>query len=150
MIHHPGSLAAVRAGLGDDLGVVAMPSVDPSKPSTLGSMSGNVIFAGSKQKDLAWQWASWLDSHDPMLKMSTSPQGQLPVLSSVVSDAAFSADPDLQIALDAQKYAKTWPLLPGTSVVVNKDWVPTMQSAFEGQVSSKESLTELATVLEGK
>lgn len=150
MIHHPGSLAAVREALGDDVGVVPMPSADPEEPATLGSMSGNVIFAGSEKQDLAWEWISWLDTEKPHLKMSTSPQGQLPVLKSVAADAKYTDDEALQIAVDAQSYAKTWPLLPGTSAVVNKDWVPTLQSAFEGSTTSQEALEQLAAVLEDK
>jgi multiple sugar transport system substrate-binding protein len=150
MIHHAGSLAAVREGLGDDVGVIPMPSVDPANPVTLGSMSGNVVFAASEKQDLAWEWISWLATHDPMLTMSTSAQGQLPVLTSVAADPAFADDEGLQVALTAQETAKTWPLLPGTSTVVNKDWVPTLQSAFEGKMTSEQALQELATVLEGQ
>ncbi len=150
MIHHAGSLAAVREGLGDDVGVIPMPSVDPAKPTTLGSMSGNVVFGTSGKQDLAWEWVSWLVSHDPMLTMSTSPQGQLPVLMSVAEGSPFSDDEGLRVALDAQATAHTWPLLPGTSTVVNKDWVPTLQSAFEGKVTSEQALEELASVLAGK
>ena len=147
MIHHPGSLAAVREALGDDVGVIPMPTAEIDKPATLGSMSGNVIFAGSDKQDLAWDWISWLDEHDAMLTMSTSPQGQLPVLKSVATDPAFADDAALQIAIDGESYAQTWPLLPGTSTVVNKDWVPTLQAAFEGSLTSQEALEQLSAVL---
>ena len=110
-------------------------------------MSGNVIFAGSKKQDLAWDWISWLDEHDAMLTMSTSPQGQLPVLKSVATDPAFANDVALQVAIDGEGYAQTWPLLPGTSTVVNKDWVPTLQAAFEGSLTSQEALKQLAAVM---
>jgi multiple sugar transport system substrate-binding protein len=148
MIHHPGSLSAVREALGDDVGVIPMPTANVDEPATLGSMSGNVIFADSDQQDLAWEWISWLDEHDAMLTMSTSPQGQLPVLKSVATDPAFTDDAGLQVAIDGESYAKTWPLLPGTSTVVNKDWVPTLQAAFEGSLTSQEALQQLAAVLE--
>jgi multiple sugar transport system substrate-binding protein len=150
MLHHTGSLGILRPKLGDDLGVVAMPSVDPSSPATLGSMSGNVILSGSKKQDQAWEWISWLDSKAPMLTMSTSKQGQLPVLQSVSSDSHFTTDPGYRIALDAEKYAKTWPAVPGTGTVANKDWGPTIQSAFAGSKSSKSMLDTLAADLAKK
>jgi multiple sugar transport system substrate-binding protein len=144
MIHHTGSLGALRPQLGADLGVVAMPSVDPSNPSTLGTMSGNVIMASSKKQDQAWEWISWLDSQAPMLTMSTSKQGQLPVLQSVASNAAFTKDEAYKIALDAEKYAQTWPSVPGTATVSNKDWGPNIQAAFLGSKSSSAMLDALA------
>lgn len=150
MIHHPGSLKAVRTALGKDVAVIPMPGNTSAGQATLGSMSGNVIFSGSKNQDLAFKWISWLAGHDQMLKMSTSPQGQLPVLSSVAKEEPFVSDPALKIAIGAEKYAQSWPGLAGTSKVVNKEWQPTIQSAFEGQTSSKDALTTLAEVLAGK
>jgi multiple sugar transport system substrate-binding protein len=150
MIHHPGSLKAVRTALGTDVAVIPMPGKSGPGEATLGSMSGNVIFSGSKNKDLAFSWISWLAEHDQMLKMSTSPQGQLPVLTSVAKEEPFVSDPALKIAIDAETYAQSWPGVAGTSKVVNKEWQPTIQSAFEGQTSSKDALTALANVLAGK
>jgi multiple sugar transport system substrate-binding protein len=147
MIHHTGSLGILRPQLGDDLGVVAMPSTDPEKPSTLGTMSGNIILASSKKQDQAWEWISWLDSQAPMLTMSTSKQGQLPVLQSVADNAVFNKDEGYQIALAAEKYAQSWPALPGTATVANKDWGPAIQSAFSGATSSSAMLTTLAADL---
>ncbi|PVU81989.1 hypothetical protein DDP54_02020 [Cellulomonas sp. WB94] len=150
MIHHPGSLKAVREALGDDVAVIPMPGKTTAGEATLGSMSGNVVFSGSKNKDLAFDWISWLAEHDQMLKISTSPQGQLPVLSSVAKEEPFVSDPALKIAIGAEAYASSWPGVAGTSKVVNKEWQPTIQSAFEGQTSSKDALTVLADVLAGK
>lgn len=150
MIHHPGSLKAVRAALGKDVAVIPMPGTTSAGEATLGSMSGNVVFAGSKNKGLAFDWISWLDAPAQMLKISTSAQGQLPVLSSVVKKEPFVSDPALTIAVGAEAYAKSWPGVAGTSKLVNKEWQPTIQSAFEGQTSSKAALTTLAAVLAGK
>lgn len=149
MLHHAGSYNAVKEALGDDFGVVPMPNVDPSNPTTFGIMSGNVILSGSDKKDLAWSWISYLDTHDPMLKLSTSIQGQLPVLTSVIEEDVFQSNDALMIAINGQEYAKTWPLLPGASTVANKEWGPTLQSAFEGSISSEEALTVLGNTLAG-
>lgn len=147
LIHHTGSLKAMRAALGDDLGVVAMPSVDPAGPVTLGTMSGNVVLASSQKQQQAWEWISWLAGKDPMLAISTSPQGQLPVLQSVAADAAFTKDEGYKIALDAERYARTWPSVPGTALVANKDWSPNIQAAFAGSKSSADTLNALAADL---
>lgn len=148
MIHHPGSLKEMKDKFGDDLGVVPVPS-DDSPKATLGSMSGNVILAGSKQQEAAWKWISWLTTKDPMLTMSTSPQGQLPVLQSVIEDPAFSSDPDMKVALDAIPNALTWPALKGVATLAGKDWNPTIQQAFQGELTSQEALDKMANVLKG-
>ena len=150
MIHHAGSLKAVRAALGSDVAVIPMPGKTSAGQATLGSMSGNVVFTGSKNKGLAFDWISWLAEPAQMLKISTSAQGQLPVLTSVAKKEPFVTDPALKIAIGAEAYAQSWPGVAGTSKVVNKEWQPTIQSAFEGQVSSKAALTTLADVLAGK
>lgn len=147
MINHPASLKAVREGLGDDLGVIPMPSIDPARRATVGTMSGTVIFSSSEKKDLAWEWMTFLDTHDAMLKMSTSSEAQLPVLQSVIDDPAYANDEDKLIAVDAISYAKNWPLFPGTATLVNKDWVPIMQSAFEGQITSEDALRQIQDVM---
>lgn len=144
MIHHPGSLAGLRETLKDDLGVVPLPSADAAQPSTLGTMSGNVILDGSKKKDQAWKWISWLATKEQMLTMSKSKQGQLPVLTSAQADAKYTSDPALKVAITAQKTAVSWPALPGTAVVANKSWGPTIQAAFLGSTDSAAMLNTLS------
>jgi len=144
LIHHPGSLGTLRPALGEDLGVVPMPSADPSSTSTLGTMSGNIVLASSGKKEQAWQWISWLSTKEPMLTMSTSKQGQLPVLTSAAQDPAFTKDEAFKVAIAAQSTAKSWPALRGTATVANKSWGPAIQSAFLGKTSSAEMMQQLA------
>jgi multiple sugar transport system substrate-binding protein len=144
MIHHPGSLSGLRDAFKDDLGVVPLPSADAAQPSTLGTMSGNVILEASKKKVQAWKWISWLATKEPMLIMSKSKQGQLPVLSSAQADTKYTSDPALKVAIAAQKTAVSWPALPGTGVVANKSWGPTIQAAFLGSTDSATMLNALA------
>lgn len=106
MIHHVGSLAAVRKQFGQDVGVIPVPSQDPSKPSSLQTMSGNVVFSTSKKQELAWQWETWLLGDAQMLKMSTSPQGRLPVTTAVAANPAFTKDDGYQVALKAAQTAE--------------------------------------------
>lgn len=150
MIHHVGSLAGVRAQFGDNVGVIPVPSAQVGKPSTVQTDSGNAIMASSQKQALAWQWISWLDTTKPMIKMSTSPQGQLPVTQSAAADPFFKKDPAYQVAITAESTAQSWPSLPGTSTVVNVTWAPTIQSAFVGQISSDQALKTLAAALAKK
>lgn len=147
MIHHVGSLAAVRKQFGNGVGVIPVPAVNPAKPSSLQTMSGNVIFSSSKKQELAWQWETWLLGENPMLEMSTSPQGQLPVTTAVSENAAFTKDEGYKVAIAAEKTAQSWPQLPGTTGVVNATWSPTIQQAFAGQTTSRQMLQTLATDL---
>ncbi|WP_165216367.1 sugar ABC transporter substrate-binding protein [Schaalia sp. ZJ1691] len=147
MIHHPGSLTEMQEHFGDKLGVVPIPTVDGANGATLGSMSGNVIMSTSKKKDAAWKWISWLDEHDPMATMSESPQGQLPVLQSVIDLPEYTDNAKLKVAVDAIHTAITWPGLAGVSELAAKAWNPTIQSAFQNEKTSMEALTEMADIL---
>lgn len=147
MIHHPGSLAQMRETFGDKLGVIPIPTADGNPGATLGAMSGNVVFSASQKQDAAWAWISWLDTKDPMSKISTSPQGQLPVLTSVLADPHWSSDEGLTVAVDLMSRAKTWPALPGVAELSGKEWNPTIQSAFQGKLTSEQALKQMADVL---
>lgn len=147
MIHHPGSLKELQDVFGDDLGVVPIPTADGEPGATLGSMSGNVIMEGSDKKDAAWEWISWLSEEAQVEKMSASPQGQLPVLESVMSADAYTSDPQLAVAVEAIRTAKTWPALAGVAQLAAKEWNPLIQQGFQGEVSSQDVLTKMADVL---
>lgn len=148
MIHHPGSLNAMREALGDALGVVPIPVGDGAGPSTLTSMSGNVVLQSCQDKDAAFEWISWLATEEPMRTVSTSIQGQLPVLESVAASEPFSTDPDLQLAVEAARTAKSWPALPGVAQLAAKEFQTQVQIALQGQQSSEEMLAKLVTTLE--
>jgi multiple sugar transport system substrate-binding protein len=112
-------------------------------------MSGNIIMANSKKQEAAWRWISWLSEKDQMATMSTSPQGQLPVLTSVMESEAFTSDPNLKVAIDAIPNALTWPALKGVATLAGKEWNPTIQRGFQGELTSQQTLDAMATVLKG-
>lgn len=147
MIHHAGSLDAVREALGDAVGVVPIPTGEGGGPSTLTSMSGNVVLEACEDKEAAFEWISWLATEEPMRTVSTSIQGQLPVLESVATTSPFSDDPDLQLAIDAARTAKSWPALAGVAQLAATDFQTQVQTAFQGQQTSEEMLTRLADLL---
>ena len=149
MIHHPGSLKEMTEVYGDKLGVIPIPGTGTPPARTLGSMSGNIIMANSKKQEAAWKWISWLSEKDQMATMSTSPQGQLPVLTSVMESEAFTSDPNLKVAIDAIPNALTWPALKGVATLAGKEWNPTIQRGFQGELTSQQTLDAMATVLKG-
>ncbi|MFV0429019.1 MAG: ABC transporter substrate-binding protein [Arachnia sp.] len=148
MIHHPGSLAEMTEVFGENLGVIPIPGTGTQPSRTLGSMSGNIIMANSEKQEAAWAWISWLSESGQMATMSTSPQGQLPVLSSVMESEDFTADANLKVAIDAIPDALTWPALKGVATLAGKEWNPTIQQGFQGEMSSQEVLDAMAAVLE--
>ena len=147
MIHHPGSLKEMVTLYGDKLGVIPVPTGDGQPGATLGSMSGNVIMSASKKQAAAWKWISWLCERAPMAKMSLSAQGQLPVLNSVSAQKEFTDDKNLAVAVQAIKTAKAWPALAGVSTLAGKEWNPTIQQAFQGQLTSEAAMKKMADVL---
>lgn len=147
MIHHPGSLKEMTEVFGDKLGVIPIPGNGESPSHTLGSMSGNIILATSKKQEAAWKWIAWLTEKDQMATMSTSPQGQLPVLTSVMESAAFTDDPNLKVAVDAIPDALTWPALKGVATLAGKEWNPTIQRGFQKELTSQQALDAMADVL---
>lgn len=149
MIHHPGSLGEMVEVFGDDLGVIPIPGTGSGPSRTLGSMSGNIIMSSSEKQEAAWKWISWLTETDQMATMSTSGEGQLPVLTSVMESDAFTSDANLKVAVDLIPDAVTWPALPGVATLAGKEWNPTIQQAFQGELTSQESLDKMVTVLEG-
>lgn len=147
MMHHPGSLGAMREALGDDLGVLPVPVADGAEPSTLTSMSGNVVLSSCPDQDAAFAWVSWLATEDPMSTMSTSGEGQLPVLESVAAAEPFSTDRDLGLAIDAARTAKSWPALPGVAHLAATEFQTQVQIALQGQQTGAEMLGRLADLL---
>lgn len=151
MAHHVGSSVLVTQKLGEEnVGVVPMPSVDPKKPATMMTMSGNVIFSNSKNKDEAFKFISWLTEKEQMDKWCRSKQGQLPVLKSVASMPYYKNNIFFKVSLDQAKYAIAWPPLPGVGYISAQLWQNLMQRALIGEISSREMMEEIANALRKK
>ncbi|WP_162320332.1 ABC transporter substrate-binding protein [Nesterenkonia haasae] len=147
MIHHAGSLDAMREAHGENLGVVPMPTGPSGEASTLGSMSGNVVLSDSDKQEAAWKWISWLSTTDAMETMSTSPQGQLPVLDSVAELEEFTSDEAVQISLEASQTARTWPAIPGVAQLAATTWQTSLQPAMADEKPGADALNEMASLL---
>lgn len=147
--HHVGSSKRLTAVFGDNLGVMDIPTIDPSRPATMAAMSGNVIFADSRNIDAAWTFISWLTEHEPMDKMSRSVNGQLPVLNSVAALDHYQSDPFFRLSLAQAEYAVTWPPLPGVGYISAQLWQASMQQALLGEISSAKMMQDIAEALRG-
>lgn len=151
MAHHVGSSVLVTQRLGEEnVGVVPMPPADPRRPATMMTMSGNVILSGSKNKDAAFKFISWLTEKDQMDKWCRSRQGQLPVLKSVASMPYYMNNIFFKVSLDQAKYAIAWPPLPGVGYISAQLWLSLMQRALLGEITSKEMMVEIANALRKK
>ncbi len=149
MAHHVGSSVLVTQKLGaGNVGVLPIPAADPARPATMATMSGNVLFAASKQKEAAFAFISWLSETAPMDKWSGSRQGQLPVLKSVAKLPRYTENVFFKVSLDGANYAVAWPPLPGVGYVSAQAWQANMQRALLGQISSKDMLDEIARALQ--
>lgn len=149
MAHHVGSSVLVTQKLGvANVGVLPIPAADPAKPATMATMSGNVVFAASKQKEAAFTFISWLSQTAPMDRWSGSRQGQLPVLKSVAKLPRYTENTFFRVSLDGANYAISWPPLPGVGYVSAQAWQANMQRALLGQISSKDMLDEIAKALQ--
>ena len=151
MAHHVGSSVLVTQKLGEEnVGVVPMPPADPKKPATMITMSGNVIFSSSKNKEAAFKFISWLTEKEQMDKWSRSRQGQLPVLKSVANLPYYKNNIFFKVSLDQAKYAIAWPPLPGVGYISAQLWQNLMQRALLGEITSKEMMEEIANALRKK
>jgi len=149
MAHHVGSSVLVTQKLGAaNVGVLPIPAADATKPATMATMSGNVVFAASKQKDAAFTFISWLSETMPTDKWSGSRQGQLPALKSVARLPRYTENVFFKVSLDGANYAIAWPPLPGVGYVSAQAWQANMQRALLGQISSQDMLDEIAKALQ--
>jgi multiple sugar transport system substrate-binding protein len=148
LCHNKASSLMMTQTLGPKVGVVPQPTVDPKNPVTLGSMTGNVIYTSSKNKEAAFTFISWLTETAAMDKWSASRQGQVPALKSVARMPRYTEDIFTKLSLDSSKYALYWPPLPGVGYVSAQVWQANMQRAFLGQISSKDMLDEIAKALQ--
>lgn len=146
--HHVGSSVLVTQRLGrDNVGVINVPVADPKNPATMITMSGNVVMRGSKNKEAAWKWISWLTEKEAMDRWSGSRQGQLPALSSVANSSSYQTNPFFKTSLEGAKFAVAWPGLPGVGFVAALLWQREMQRALLGEIGSKEMLDNIANAL---
>jgi multiple sugar transport system substrate-binding protein len=148
MAHHVGSYETLHKALGDKLGVVPMPQADPSHPATMGTMTGNVMFQSSKNKEAAWEFLSWLSSPEATDILSQSTNGQLPVLNTLTSKPEYTSKNDgWKISIESLKFAHVWPPFKGVGTIAGHTWKDNNDLALFGKITSKEMLDQIAKTL---
>jgi multiple sugar transport system substrate-binding protein len=151
MAHHIGSYETLHKALGDKLGVVPMPQADPAHPATMGTMTGNVMFSSSKNKEATWTFLSWLSGPEATDILSKSTNGQLPVLKSLTSKPEYqSRNEGWKVALESEKFAHVWPPLKGVGTIAGHTWKDNSDLALFNKIDSKQMLDEIAKALQEK
>jgi len=153
IINHLGSAKEISDALGDKAGVALIPSAtgDPSKTSYMGTMNMNGVLASSTKKDAAFKWISYLAEADAQLAIAQSPNGYLPVVSSVASDPAFANNKYFQTSIEAAKNGTVaWPPVPGTTKATQQTWQPLFQGALLGKNGNDDVVTGVAQALAGQ
>ena len=110
-------------------GIVAVPHADGvAAGSSFGNMTGAMINAKSEQKDLAWEYISWLGG--PEGAKATASVGARPAwVSEEIADAmaavdGFPADDNSKAALLPVSVAMEWPVgekVPDIKTIVNEE-----------------------------
>jgi len=136
IVNHLGSAKSLVDSLGEDkVGVALIPSAtgDPSKTKYMGTMNMNGVLASSKKKEAAFKWISYLAEADAQMKIAQSPNGYLPVVTSVAEDKTFADNKFFQTSIEAAKNGTlAWPAIPGTTKATQQVWQPLFQGALLG------------------
>lgn len=148
MAHHIGSYETLYQTHGDKLGVVPIPQADPNNPATMGTMTGNVLFATSDQKDAAWTFLAWLSGPEATDILSKSTNGQLPVLKSLTDKPEYrERNEGWKVALESERFAITWPPLEGVGKIAGSVWKENNDLALFGQITSQQMMDAIAQAL---
>jgi multiple sugar transport system substrate-binding protein len=151
IINHLGAAKTLVASLGQDkVGAALIPSAtgDPDETTYMGTMNMNGVLSSSDKKEAAFQWISYLAEPDAQMAIAKSPNGYLPVVTSVAEDPAFADDPYFQVSYQAaQAGTIAWPALPGTITAAAVTWQPLFQGALLGDHSNDDVVAGVAESL---
>jgi multiple sugar transport system substrate-binding protein len=132
------------------VGAALIPSAsgDPSQTKYMGGLNMTGVLAGSKKKDAAFKWLSYLAEQKAQLAIAKSTAGYLPVVTSVAQDPQFKDDPFFQTSLTAAANgAIIWPALPGVAKAAQA-WQPVFQGALLGKNSNDEVIKTVTAALQ--
>jgi len=151
IINHLGSWKSLVDSLGEDkVGVALIPSTtgDPSKTEYMGTMNMNGVLASSEKKDAAFAWISYLAEADAQMAIAQSPNGYLPVVTSVAESPEFADNKFFQVSIEAAKNGTVaWPAIPGTTRATQQVWQPLFQGALLGNNDADAVVSGVAEAL---
>lgn len=151
IVNHLGSSKALVDALGEEaVGVALIPSAtgDPEQTEYMGTMNMNGVLASSEKKAAAFAWISYLAEADAQMAIAQSPNGYLPVVTSVAEDPAFADNKYFQTSIEAsQNGTVAWPAIPGTTRATQQVWQPLFQGALLGENDADEVVSGVAEAL---
>lgn len=151
IINHLGSANSLVESLGEDaVGVALIPSKtgDPSQTEYMGTMNMNGVLASSDKKEAAFAWISYLAEADAQMAIAQSPNGYLPVVTSVAEDPVFADNKFFQTSIEASLNGTVaWPAIPGTTRATQQVWQPLFQGALLGQNDNDDVVSGVAEAL---
>jgi len=153
IINHLGSSKSLVESLGEDkVGVALIPSAtgDPAQTEYMGTMNMNGVLASSDKKEAAFAWISYLAEAEAQMAIAQSPNGYLPVVTSVAEDPVFADNKFFQVSIQAsQNGTVAWPAIPGTTRATQQVWQPLFQGSLLGDNEPDEVVSGVAEALAG-
>jgi multiple sugar transport system substrate-binding protein len=133
-IHHIGSANALVAALGDRITAVPVPRGPQGTGWATFGDGSNAIFAGSRNKEAAWRWLSFLSTAKNNVAFNLL-TGQVTVTTS--GAAHWTAEPKrfVEATLASLPLAHVFPAVPATAEFVSTVWPQMTQKALLGEIT---------------
>ena len=132
-IHHVGSSNEVVEALGDRVGAAPVPRGPDGKGWTYFGDESHGIFAGSRNKEAAFRWISWLATGENNAALNRL-TGQLPVAQAAAANWTGHGKRFVDASLASLPIAASLPDHPKTPDFIRTVWPTNMQRALLGQI----------------
>ena len=134
IIHHIGSANELVTALGDKVSAVPVPRPANGKGWTMFGDESNALLSGSKNKDAAFKWISFLSSGANNVAFNKL-TGQLPVTTSGATSWTLHPKRFVDASAASLPLAGVLPDSPKTADFARTVWPTSMQRALLGQVT---------------
>jgi multiple sugar transport system substrate-binding protein len=132
-IHHVGSSTELVEALGDRVGATPVPRGPEGKGWTYFGDESHGIFAGSRNKEAAFRWISWLATGEANAALNRL-TGQLPVAQAAAANWTGHQKRFVEASLASLPIAASLPDHPKTPDFIRTVWPTNMQRALLGQI----------------
>lgn len=146
-IHHIGSSADMVKTFGDDVDAFVFPA-GKGQWTSMGDTE-NVMFQGSKNKDAAFEWISYLATGKGQEEWCKT-TGNVPVSSKVQQLSEFQNNKFMKVSIAGQPHAGVLPIRDTTTEWISTIWPNTVSSALTGKVTADQAMKTLQEGLFGK
>lgn len=148
-LHNSGSTGQQKKNVGiDNFATIPLPIGPAKKRASFWFSETLTMFKGSKNKDGAWAFMSFLLEDEPSLKYNST-LGLLPARKSIIDRPEFSKDPAQAGFINSFPIGVVSPYLayPGWGGKIDSDGVPLIQQAILGKIPAKDCLDRFAEIL---